>query len=194
MTPRFSRALQLASHAHEGQCRKGTRIPYITHPVAVAGLVALFGGDEDRQIAGLLHDVLEDGGPHYAPIIGRDFGPRVLAIVEGCTDGTPDANGKKAPWKDRKRSYLEHLRHADDDVLVVSGCDKLSNARAILDDLLMIGPAVFDRFSAGKDGTVWYYRELARIFSERGTPVAPALTATVDEIVRQLGRLETRTP
>lgn len=146
MTPTFTRAIYLAASAHEGQCRKGTPIPYITHPVAVAGLVAQFGGDEDQQIAGLLHDVLEDGGSHFAPIIAKDFGPRVLAIVEGCTDGT----GTKAPWEDRKRAYLAHLARASDDVLLVSGCDKLSNARAILDDLLAIGPAVFDRFTAKK--------------------------------------------
>ena len=67
MTPRFTEALSLAARAHEGQSRKGTPIPYITHPVAVAGLVAQFGGDEDQQIAALLHDVLEDGGPQSFP-------------------------------------------------------------------------------------------------------------------------------
>lgn len=187
MTPRFTRAIHLAASAHEGQRRKGTPIPYITHPVAVAGLVAQFGGDEDQQIAGLLHDVLEDGGPHFAPVIANDFGPRVLAIVEGCTDGTPDEAGKKAPWEDRKRAYLEHLAEADDDVLLVSGCDKLSNARAILDDLLAIGPAVFERFTAKQAGTLWYYRELARIFTERQAPMAVALSATVDDIARHAG-------
>lgn len=148
MTPRFTRAIALAARAHEGQARKGTPIPYITHPVAVAGLVAQYGGDEDQQIAALLHDVLEDGGPQYAAEIEKEFGPRVLSIVEGCTDGTPDAAGEKAPWADRKKAYLEHLAAAGEDVWMVSGCDKLSNARAILDDLVAIGPAVFERFTA----------------------------------------------
>ena len=103
MTPRFTKAISLAARAHEGQNRKGTQIPYITHPVAVAGLVAQFGGDEDQQIGGLLHDVLEDGGPQYATEIEREFGPRVLAIVEGCTDGTPDSKGQKAPGQREKR-------------------------------------------------------------------------------------------
>lgn len=70
---------------------------------------------------------------------------------------------------------------------MLSGCDKLSNARAILDDLLTIGPAVFERFKAGKDGTLWYYRELARIFAQRGAPISAALTATVDDIARHAG-------
>lgn len=182
MTPRFTKAISLAARAHEGQNRKGTPIPYITHPVAVAGLVAAFGGDEDQQIGGLLHDVLEDGGPQFAEEIERDFGSRVLAIVRGCTDGTPDATGQKAPWAERKKAYLAHLAEAGSDVHMVSGSDKLSNARAILDDLLTIGPAVFDRFTAKKDGTLWYYEELSKIFTAANVPMAKALAATVQKI------------
>lgn len=182
MTPRYSQAIHFAAAAHEGQQRKGTSIPYIVHPVAVAALVAEYGGDEDQQIAALLHDVLEDGGPHHAPEIERLFGARVLVIVESCTDGIPDATGVKPPWEKRKRDYLEHLAVASDDVLLVSGCDKLSNAQAILSDLEKIGHAVFDRFTAKRQGTIWYYQELARIFSERNTPIERALREAVIRI------------
>jgi len=184
MTPRFTQAIFLAATAHEGQSRKGTKIPYITHPVAVAGLIAQYGGDEDQQIAGLLHDVLEDGGLQYATPIAEQFGSRVLSIVEGCTDGTPDESGNKAPWSERKRGYLAHLTKASADVLLVSGCDKLSNARAILDDLVAIGPAVFERFTAKREGTLWYYEALAHIFVERKMPMSLALTETVSKIKR----------
>jgi (p)ppGpp synthase/HD superfamily hydrolase len=183
MTPRFNDALALAATAHVGQQRKGTDIPYIVHPVAVAGLVARFGGDEDQQIAALLHDVIEDGGPGFKLKIAA-FGERVLAIVEGCTDGEPNAAGVKPPWPDRKRRYLEHLRHASDDVLLVSGCDKLHNATSILEDLIDVGTAVFDRFSVGMDDTLWYYRELAQTFLQRGVVIAGRLDRTVAEIER----------
>lgn len=189
--PRLTRANHLAARAHEGQRSKGTSFPYIIFPVAAAGLAAQFDGEEDQQIAGLLHDVLLDGGQHFAPLIAKDFGPRVLAIVEGCTDGTADATGAKAPSEKSKRAYLEHLADAADDVLLVSGCDKLSNARAILDDLLAIGPAVFDRFTAKKAGTLWYYNELAGIFTARQAPMASALAATVNDM-RPSGRRKTR--
>ncbi|WP_310564205.1 HD domain-containing protein [Hydrogenophaga sp.] len=182
MTPRFTRALALAARAHEGQVRKGTPIPYITHPVAVAGLVAQYGGDEDQQIAALLHDVLEDGGPQFAKEIETEFGLRVLSIVEGCTDGTPDAAGEKAPWADRKKAYLEHLASAGEDVWMVSGCDKLSNARAILDDLVAIGPGVFERFTAKRDGTLWYYQSLSKVFTDAEAPMCEELAATVSRI------------
>lgn len=184
MSARFTQALTLAAQAHEGQKRKGTAIPYITHPVAVAGLVAQHGGDEDLQIAALLHDVLEDGGAHYAQRIGEQFGPRVRAIVEACTDGTPDESGRKAPWTERKRAYLAHLKTASDEVILVSACDKLSNARAILDDLVTIGPAVFERFNARMEGTLWYYEALSLLFTERKAPVAKALADTVQKILR----------
>ena len=126
---------------------EGTGIPYLTHPVAVAGLVARYGGDEDQQIAGLLHDVLEDAGAAWESRIAA-FGPRVLAIVGGCTDGLPDsATGQKAPWKLRKETYLAHLTQTPGDALLVSACDKLHNAESILIDLTETGPGVFDRFN-----------------------------------------------
>ena len=186
MTPRYSQALALAAKAHEGQARKGTAIPYIVHPVGVAALVAQYGGDEDQQIAALLHDVLEDGGPAFTAQVAA-FGERVLHMVMGCTDALPDAGGTKAPWEERKRAYLTHLMDADNDTLLVSGCDKLYNARAILDDLQTIGPAVFERFSAGQPGTLWYYGQLSHVFDRRGVAIAAALHRTVSE----MGRLAT---
>ena len=181
-TPRYTQALHFAAIAHEGQMRKGGSIPYITHPVAVAALVAEYGGDEDQQIAALLHDVLEDSGPHHAPEIQRLFGSQVLTIVEACTDGLPDATGLKPPWQARKQAYIEHLADASDMILLVSGCDKVNNAQAILSDLEKIGHAVFDRFTATREETLWYYQELSHIFTARRTPIADVLAETVRKI------------
>ncbi len=94
LTQRISEALALAVQAHEHQVRKGTSVPYVAHPMGVASIALEFGADEDQAIAALLHDVLEDGGPHYGPVIKAQFGERVLAIVDGCTDGVPDASGQ----------------------------------------------------------------------------------------------------
>jgi phosphomannomutase len=148
LTERIAQALALAVRAHHGQLRKGTFIPYVAHPMAVASIALELGADEDQAIAAMLHDVLEDGGPHYGSLIQAQFGDRVFALVQACTDGVPDASGAKADWGERKRAYLAHLAEAGDDVLLVSGADKLHNARAIVSDLLTVGPAVFDRLSA----------------------------------------------
>lgn len=187
MTQRLGQALALAVQAHDGQMRKGTTIPYIAHPMAVASIALEFGASEDQAIAALLHDALEDGGPHYAPLIEAQFGTAVLALVQACTDGLPDASGAKADWGERKRAYLAHLAEAPAEVLLVSGADKLHNARAIVSDLITIGPDVFKRFKAGREGregTLWYYRALADVFARRRAPMAVMLEAEVRQMER----------
>ncbi len=182
LSERLSQALALAIEAHNGQFRKETTIPYIAHPMAVASIALEYGADEDQAMAALLHDAVEDGGAKYAEIIRSKFGDRVADIVNGCTDGVPDNNGIKPPWKQRKESYLAHLKSAPDDVLLVSGSDKLHNARAIVSDLQNIGVRVFDRFSSSKEQTLWYYQSLADIFKTRNTPTAKALSETVAQM------------
>lgn len=169
----FNAALAMAAEAHRGQIRKGTHnalglpLPYITHPVVVATLVQRYGGSEEQIIAALLHDVLEDGGPTWREPIRAAFGDSVLALVEFCTDGVPDAAGHKPPWRGRKEAYLAHLRTATGPGLLVSACDKLTNLQAILLDLTEIGEAVWARFTGGKAGSLWYYAELVAAFAGR---------------------------
>ena len=182
LTDKIAQALALAVKAHDGQIRKETSIPYIAHPMGVASIALEHGADEEQAMAALLHDAVEDGGASYADQIRDLFGDRVADIVAGCTDGVPDENGEKSEWEVRKRTYLEHLQSASPDVLLVSGSDKLHNARAIVEDLLNVGLKVYDRFSASKQQTLWYYESLARIYESRGTPVAKALRATVDSM------------
>ena len=173
LSEKYPEAVGYAVAAHAKQPRKGTTIPYVSHVIAVSALVIEHGGNEDQAIAGLLHDVLEDCGPDHGPKIAERFGEHVLRMVEGLTDGLPDAEGEKPLWRHRKQSYLKHLESAELDVVLVSACDKLHNATAIADDHAAIGDAVFDRFSQKKPGTVWYYRELARIISGRLGPDHP---------------------
>jgi (p)ppGpp synthase/HD superfamily hydrolase len=188
LTTRFSEAAEYARAAHDGQVRKGTRIPYISHPIAVSSLVLTYGGDEEQAIAGLLHDVLEDCGAHHEAVIRERFGERVARIVLDCTDGTAESKAqadtpaaRAADWRRRKEAYLAALARKPQDTLLVSACDKLHNARCILDDLAdpATGLEVFRRFKAGREGTLWYYGELTRSFEASGSPVAPALRMAV---------------
>ena len=187
LTERYTRAVDYARIAHAGQVRKGTAIPYLYHLLAVASLVLEYGGDEDQAIAGLLHDVLEDGGRDHEAAIGARFGGAVLAIVRDCTDGSAEEKSaaespaaRRADWQRRKQAYLAHLAQAPEASLRVSGCDKLHNARAIVGDLEgAAGGAVFERFTAGRDGTLAYYAALADLFTRRGAPMAAAIDAAV---------------
>ena len=63
--------------------------------------------------------------------IRRRFGDKVVEIVDGCTDAD---SLPKPPWKRRKEGYVAHIRSAPTSVRLVSACDKLQNARAILAD------------------------------------------------------------
>jgi (p)ppGpp synthase/HD superfamily hydrolase len=179
LTDRFSRAVDYARIAHAAQFRKGSDIPYIYHLLGVASLVIEFGGSEDQVIAGLLHDTLEDCGASHEAVIREQFGDTVADIVKDCTDGTAgtaegkashtDPEAKRRDWIERKLAYLAHLKTAPDQTLLVSACDKLHNARAIVQDLEdpEVGTRVFDRFTGGRTGTLAYYHSLAEIFSAR---------------------------
>ena len=180
--PKLSNALALAIQAHEGQVRKGTKIPYIAHPMAVSAIALEFGATEDQAVAALLHDAIEDGGNKYANIIKAQFGEHIHNLVQGCTDGTPNQQGQKEPWLERKTAYLRHLEEASDEVLLVSCSDKLHNARAIVSDLINEGPSVFERFSSTPEQTLWYYRQLANVFTNSKTPPAKALESAVSQM------------
>ena len=191
LTQRFSEAVDYARDAHGSQVRKGSNIPYLYHLLAVSSLVLEYGGNEDQAIAGLLHDVLEDCGEHHAEQIEQRFGPAVLAIVRDCTDGTADQKAaattpedKRVNWWKRKLAYVAHLRKEDEASLLVSGCDKLHNALAILADLEdpQVGQKVFDRFTGGKDGTLRYYESIARLLQDRGAPMTRRFRTVVDRM------------
>jgi (p)ppGpp synthase/HD superfamily hydrolase len=188
ISPRYTNALEYAREAHAKQVRKGTTIPYLAHLLGVSSLVLDYGGDEDQAIAALLHDVVEDQGEHHLSIVQEKFGERVARIVAACTDGSQAEKAaaqtieeKHANWELRKQRYLEHLADEADDVLLVSGCDKLHNARAVLSDLRdpQVGRSVFERFTGRQEGTLWYYRSLADLFTHRGAPMARELASVV---------------
>jgi (p)ppGpp synthase/HD superfamily hydrolase len=163
--PRFLRAFNFAVEKHAGQTRKASTIPYIAHLMGVASLVLEFGGDEDLAIAALLHDVVEDcGGAPMLKEVRRRFGSRVAKIVDGCTDSD---TYPKTPWRERKETYIRHLKTADAETRLVSAADKLNNVRSILSDYREVGESVWARFTGGREGTLWYYGALLEEFLRR---------------------------
>jgi len=171
LTPRYAEAVQYASELHAQQTRKSTNIAYISHLLGVSSLVLEAGGDEDMAIAALLHDGPEDqGGQATLEEIRRRFGERVARIVEGCSDSLSEDPEGKAPWKERKVTYLGHLKDAADDTLTVSLADKLHNARAIATDLAITGAGTWDRFNASAPEILWYYESIFAIGTERMAP------------------------
>src|SRR5437667_11212688 len=182
LSRRFAAALVWGPRLHATQARKGGRIPSASHLLGVASLALEHGADEDVAIAALLHDAVEDqGGRPTLARIRRRFGARVAEIVEGCTDADMVP---KPEWRTRKERYLRHLKAAPADVRLVSACDKLHNARAILADYRVHGEALWKRFKGGRDGTLWYYRSLVQAFQRHG------VTPLVAEPARGVAELE----
>ena len=181
LTERSADALQLAFRLRHGHLRKGTAIPYVSHLIAVSSIALEHGANEDEAIAALLHDAVEDaGGQPTLDKIRAQFGSAVADIVDGCTDSYVVP---KPDWRPRKEAYLAHLATAPQSVLLVSNSDKLHNARSILSDLRVHSEALWARFTALKEETLWYYRSLVQVFaSRRPSPLADELARVVGEV------------
>jgi len=185
--PRLQRAFQYAAEKHAGQTRKQTAAPYLSHLMAVSSLVLEAGGDEDLAIAALLHDAVEDcGGMPRLREIRKQFGPRVAKIVAGCTDSYAIP---KPDWRQRKKDYIREVKHADGETRLVSAADKLHNVGTILKDYRQHGEAIWERFTGGRAGTLWYYRALSDEYERRNpTQITRELALAVAELERTVGK------
>lgn len=155
----------------------------------MAAIVLEHGGDEDLAVAGLLHDAVEDaGGNETLALIRSKFGDRVANVVNECSDTDEEP---KPPWKQRKEAYLAHLAEASTDALLVSAADKLHNSRSILMDLATVGPKLWERFSGGREGTIWYYQSLVDSYGTSDR-VPPALMHQIEHTVAAINELAQR--
>jgi (p)ppGpp synthase/HD superfamily hydrolase len=184
LTARFEEALLYACQLHARQVRKASNVPYVAHLLSVAAIALEHGATEDEAIAALLHDAIEDqGGVPTGAEIRRRFGGEVADIVEGCTDADTIP---KPPWRARKEKYLAHLPTASASVQLVSAADKLHNARSLVADYRLHGENLWERFSGGRDGTLWYYR--AVVIALGRTPISE-LVSELDRVVGELERM-----
>src|SRR5665213_1083178 len=152
---RINHALAFAAKHHDQQVRKGTRLPYLTHPANVAIILARYGRDTDTVVAGILHDVIEDcvreafSRETLEQRIGDKFGSDVLDTVLTVTYRLIDDDGVELSHDDRRDDYLTRLSGANESARWVCAADKLHNASSILADLRRtIDPdTVWNRFS-----------------------------------------------
>ena len=122
-------AFDYARSHHEGQLRKDGS-PYITHPLAVAEIVAELELDTDSIIAALLHDCIEDTDATHEEI-AKKFGKSVAELVEGVTKLT------KVKYTSTEEKQMENLRKMlmamaqDVRVILIKICDRLLNMRTM---------------------------------------------------------------
>ncbi|CAN7471631.1 bifunctional (p)ppGpp synthetase/guanosine-3',5'-bis(diphosphate) 3'-pyrophosphohydrolase [Pseudoxanthomonas sp. LjRoot143] len=127
--PLLRRAWEVGAAAHAGQTRKSGE-PYITHPVAVAGVLAELGMDAETLIAAILHDTIEDT-PLTGADIAAEFGESVAELVEGVT------KLDKLKFRDRQEAAAESFRKMllamsrDLRVIMIKLADRLHNMRTL---------------------------------------------------------------
>jgi (p)ppGpp synthase/HD superfamily hydrolase len=189
---RINHAFAFAAKHHDQQVRKGTRLPYLTHPANVAIILTRYGCADDTVVAGILHDVIEDcvregwTREMLEERIGRKFGASVLDTVLAVTHRRIDDDGVELSNEDRKTDYLERLALANEDALWVCAADKVHNANSILSDLRRTSfpETVWGRFSVGREGTIRWYERVAERLREIGFngPIVDELAAAADEL------------
>jgi len=127
--PMLRRAWEVGTSAHAGQTRKSGE-PYITHPVAVAGILAELGLDVEALVAAILHDTIEDTPLTYDELAG-EFGQTVAELVEGVT------KLDKLRFRDRQEAAAESFRKMllamsrDLRVIMIKLADRLHNMRTL---------------------------------------------------------------
>jgi (p)ppGpp synthase/HD superfamily hydrolase len=185
---RINHALAFAAKHHDRQVRKGTRLPYLTHPANVAIILTRYGCDDQTVVAGILHDVIEDcvreayTAEMLEQRIGDKFGVGILQTVLGVTQRRVDDDGVELSHEDKRDDYLERLTLSNEPARWVCAADKLHNASSIVADLhRTIDPnSIWSRFTGGKDATVRWYRRVYDRLGEIGFR---------GEIMEELGRV-----
>lgn len=150
---RIEEAIEVAAQAHDGQFRKGTGTPYISHPYAVGLILMNEGCSDEVVIAGILHDTVEDTDLTLE-CIQKSFGTFVAEIVDGCSED------KSLRWRERKSERIEALKTASPEVCLVTCADKLHNLRTVISEYENIGEIVWDRFHGGVEAQSWYYQSV----------------------------------
>ena len=163
----MDRAIIFATRAHSGTYRKGTKIPYIVHPIEAAAIVSTMTDDPDMIAAAVLHDVVEDTDATVEEI-SFFFNERIAKLVEAESEDKRKDLPPQETWMLRKMETLEFLRNeADKEAKILALADKLSNIRAIHRDQNTIGDKLWERFNEKrKEKHGWMYRQVAEALAE----------------------------
>jgi len=191
----INHAFAFAAKHHDRQVRKGTKLPYLTHPANVAVILTRYDRDSDTIVSGILHDVVDDcvrDGYTRAMLeqrIGDKLGARGLDTVLAVTYRRQDDEGIELSGEDRRTDYLARLADASEEARWVCAADKIHNASSIISDLRRtVDPeTVWNRFSGGKAGTAQWYRQVYDRLREVGFD-APIM-AELDTVAAELQQL-----
>ena len=123
----IARATLFADQAHDGQLRKFTGLPYISHPMEVMQIVRGVCNDDDVLAAAVLHDVIEDCGVTYTDLM-LEFNENIAHLVYQVTNAADDEDGDRIV-----RAYINRnvMANASDDAQTLKLADIISNLSGI---------------------------------------------------------------
>lgn len=156
----INKAIQFATEAHKGVVRKGSKLPYILHPLEAGVIVSSMTNDENVIAAAILHDVLEDTDVTYEEL-KKEFGV-VADYVSAESENKRKELPPEATWKIRKQETIEHLQQETrKEIKIIALADKLSNIRSMYQDYQEVGDKLWERFhEKRKEEQGWYYKSL----------------------------------
>ncbi len=183
----INKAIKIAAKLHNGQFRRGSTIPYIAHPFAVALMTQDYIDSEDVFIGGVLHDILEDvpNRIYTAKDLANDFGYDILSIVEAVSE--PDIRmPTQEAWRARKYSYLNNIQNTNDiRPLVISACDKMHNMGEIVYGYEDLGESIWTYFAAKREREIWFYDSVLDILKTKIIP-----PEVIEEYEKRLDKLK----
>lgn len=156
----INKAILFATEAHKGTVRKGSKLPYILHPLEAGVIVSSMTNDVNVIAAAILHDVLEDTDVTYEEL-KREFGI-VADYVSDESENKRRELPPEATWKIRKQETIEHLQQETrKEIKIIALADKLSNIRSMYQDYQEVGDRLWERFhEKRKEEQGWYYKSL----------------------------------
>jgi (p)ppGpp synthase/HD superfamily hydrolase len=183
-SPALRDAYELAAEAHRGQTRKDGTTPYLGHPLAVARELRRNGLSEEMQVAGLLHDVVEDSKMTVGDVVER-FGVGVGELVAALTDDRTIED-----YEERKREHRNRVEEAGSEATSIYAADKLVNVRELRRLYGELGEDAAERLKApiGIRVALWHgdLEMLRRMVPE--LPTVAALAAELDRFEAERSR------
>lgn len=166
-------ALEVAKKAHENQTRKGTDIPYITHPIRVADTLKKAEASFELVEAGYLHDVIED-----TDLTEQDlrelFSQKTIDIIVSHSED------KSKSWEERKQHTIDSMLTGTQETVWLVLADKLDNLKETVNK-----GNDWSLFKRGKKEQFWYHNGILQNAKSRTDIELPEFIHELESVMEQ---------
>ena len=154
-------AIKLVFKAHRGQVRRNDDIEFAYHPITVGMMLQAHGCKEEIVISGLLHDIIEDTTYDYE-YLKENYGNRIADNVLMLSEDNSITN-----FKERKEAFLNKIKYASDDLILIELFDKLHNLESDYDTYQKVGMDMYKKSTSTYEDIKWFYLEMLKLFTSR---------------------------